>query len=71
MTTRKDKLQKALAFDEAYLISNLIPLHAALIEAVEVLEEVESGESYEETYYWSIATEALSKIDKVLADLKE
>lgn len=93
MTTRKAKLEKALAFkaddtvkSEASILyeqgrknenRRLAPLHAALLEAVEALE---MGAFHHPSCGWydgkdchcanSKCKEALSKIDKVLGDVK-
>lgn len=84
--TRKEKLEKALAFDEFAGMKNdyvegrqfenrrLAPLHAALIEAVEALEEFADFDNQYEpkmvcwpaSEYMKKSRIALAKIDEVL-----
>lgn len=77
--TRKEKLEKALAFDEFAGMKNdyvegrqfenrrLKPLHAALIEAVAALEAIQwSWDNDAGRQCSNITEEALAKIDKAL-----
>ena len=87
---RKAKLEKALAnydSDSMFTVENykgaqienerLAPLHAALIEAIENLEDIQAWcrdrSATDGTIYaigLSRSTEALAKIDKALGDVK-
>lgn len=93
MTTRKDKLEKALAYDDtlrdisahpkafrqgrAAEMFRLAPLHEALVAAIENLEDIQAccrDRSSSNPLVYAVclsnSTEALSKIDKVLGDVK-
>lgn len=83
--TRKEKLEKAMAFDEfagmkndyvegrQFENSRLAPLHAALIFAIENLEDIQAWcrdrtarHTITNMKCLSLSTEALAKIDKEL-----